>query len=208
MRKQNIKKETLLTASVVVSVLILFAAVLSYSQSNTAQSMPLTIQCSTQGTNTQSGSLTSIVIRINEYTTEQERNSLAEVFLKSGSQGLSQALKKMPTIGRISLSGTPGYDLKFIRLVPGSPAGTRKIRIVTDRPIAVAEAWKASTRTMDYSLSALEVELDMSNVKDNSKGILLPACQFIIDKKTRELNIENYQNPWKLFNFFGLKEGK
>jgi hypothetical protein len=29
---------------------------------------------------------------------------------------------------------------------------------------------------------------------------LLPACKFKIDKKTSELEIENYQNPWKLTN--------
>jgi len=29
---------------------------------------------------------------------------------------------------------------------------------------------------------------------------LLPACQFKIDEKTKELVIENYQNPWKLAN--------
>ena len=53
-------------------------------------------------------------------------------------------------------------------------------------------------RSMDYNLSALE--LDMSNEKDKSTGTLLSACQFKINKKTNELEIENYQNPWKLQN--------
>jgi hypothetical protein len=48
-----------------------------------------------------------------------------------------------------------------------------------------------------YSLSA--VELNLSNEKGKSTGILLPACQFKIDKE-RQLEIENYQNPWKLQN--------
>jgi hypothetical protein len=51
---------------------------------------------------------------------------------------------------------------------------------------------------MDFNLSALE--LDLSNDKGKSSGILLPACQFVIDKRTKELTIENYQNPWKLFD--------
>jgi len=49
---------------------------------------------------------------------------------------------------------------------------------------------------MDYDLSALE--LDLSNQKGKSSGVLVPACQFIIDKRTKELTIENYQNPWRL----------
>jgi hypothetical protein len=36
--------------------------------------------------------------------------------------------------------------------------------------------------------------------KDKSTGLLLPACQFKINKKTNELEIENYPNPWKLQN--------
>ena len=50
--------------------------------------------------------------------------------------------------------------------------------------------------SLDYKLSALE--LDLSNQKDKSSGALLPACMFKIDKKTKELVIETYQNPWKL----------
>jgi hypothetical protein len=47
---------------------------------------------------------------------------------------------------------------------------------------------------MDYNLSALE--LNISDDRNKSTGILLPACQFTIDKKTGEIVAENYQNPW------------
>jgi hypothetical protein len=49
---------------------------------------------------------------------------------------------------------------------------------------------------MDYNLSALE--LNISPEKGKSSGVLLPACQFKINKETKELEIDNYQNPWKL----------
>ena len=48
---------------------------------------------------------------------------------------------------------------------------------------------------MDYSLSA--IELNISNEKGKSTGILLPACRFKIGKD-KHIEIENYQNPWKL----------
>lgn len=54
-----------------------------------------------------------------------------------------------------------------------------------------------NSRSRDYSLSALE--LDLINEKGKSTGMLLPACEFKIGKD-RKLEIENYQNPWKLVN--------
>jgi hypothetical protein len=205
MEKKNLTKRTLTITCAVFVVLLPFAIALSFSQSEPAQAGPETIQCSAQGTSTQSGQLASLTIRINKYSTAEERKTLIDAFKQSGSKGLYEALKKMPSIGRIEIAGRPGCDLKFIRLLPNSPAGIRKLRIVTDRPIAVAEAWKASTRTMQYNLSALDIELDSSNLQDKSKGVLVPACELVIDKNTKEINIKAYQNPWKLFNFFGVK---
>ena len=192
----------------VVAGLLLFACVFSFSQGDPAALKPLTLQCSAQGTSTQSGGLTSITIRINEYSTDQDRQALVGAFKEAGSPGLTAALKKLPAKGRVSISGTPGYDLRFIRVMPGSPAGTRKLRLVTDRPIAVAEHLRANAQTMPHSITALEVTLDMSDVEKKSTGILLPAIELVVDKKNNEITIQNYQNPWKLFNFFGYKEGK
>jgi hypothetical protein len=49
---------------------------------------------------------------------------------------------------------------------------------------------------MNFNLSALELNINEVEPK-RSSGTLLPACQFQIDKD-RELQIVNYQNPWKL----------
>jgi hypothetical protein len=205
MGKKNQTKRTFTITCAVFAVLLPFAIALSFSQSEPAQEGPESIQCTAQGTSTQSGSITSLTIRINKYSTAEERQTLIAAFQKSGSQGLYDALKKMPSIGRISISGQPGCDLKFIRLLPNSPAGIRKIRIATDRPISVVESM-SHARVLDYNLAALDIELDSSNLKEKSKGVLIPACELKVDKKTKELNIKAYNNPWKLFNFFGVKE--
>jgi hypothetical protein len=112
---------------------------------------------------------------------------------KAGSQGLFNALNKMKAKGHIAVTGTLGYDISFVRKLP--TADGFKLRVLTNRPITFGEAWTDS-RSMDYNLSA--VELDLSNEKGKSTGVLLPACQFEIDNKTQELGIDNYQNPWKL----------
>ena len=33
------------------------------------------------------------------------------------------------------------------------------------------------------------------------EGTLIPACRLRLDKKKNELQIESYQNPWKLDHF-------
>jgi hypothetical protein len=160
-----------------------------------AQDQPLReeYQAQAMGQGTQLGQTFNVTIRIEEFSTPEERQALVDAFTKAGSQGLYNALNKMKAKGRISITGTLGYDISFVRKIP--TADGFKLRVLTNRPIRFGEAWTDS-RSMDYNLSA--VELDLSNEKGKSTGVLLPACQFKIDKKTNELGIENYQNPWKL----------
>jgi hypothetical protein len=37
-------------------------------------------------------------------------------------------------------------------------------------------------------------------------GTVLPACKLIVDKKTQQVDIETYQNPWKLTNIMVSKD--
>ena len=150
-------------------------------------------QAQAMGQGSQMGQTFNVTLHIEEYSTPEERQILVDAFEKAGSQGLFNALNKMKSKGRIAITGTVGYDVSFARKLP-SAEGT-KIRILTNRPITFGEAWTDS-RSMDYNLSVLE--LDLVSQKNKSTGTLLPASQFVIDKKTHELTIENYQNPWKL----------
>ena len=50
-----------------------------------------------------------------------------------------KALQDMKPVGRIAITGTLGYDLSYIALIP-SPTG-RKIRFATNRLIRFAEAY-------------------------------------------------------------------
>jgi hypothetical protein len=150
-------------------------------------------QAQAMGQGTQLGQTFNVTIHIQEYSTPEERQALVDAFNKKGSEGLFNALNKMKSKGHIEVTGTLGYDISFVRKLPG--ADGVKLRILTDRPITFGEAWSDS-RSSDYNLSA--VELDLKPEKSKSTGTLIPACQFDIDKKTKELGIEDYQNPWKL----------
>jgi hypothetical protein len=188
----NAKKLTLAMATVVSLALLLLAQDKPQREVFQAQAM---------GQSAQLGRSFNVTVHITEYSTPEERQVLIDAFEKAGSEGLFNAVEKMPSKGRIAITGTLGYDVSFIRQIP--IAGGRRIRVLTNRPIRFGEAW-TNSRSSDYNLSALE--FDLISEKDKSTGVLLPACQFKIDKKTKELVIENYQNPWKLVNILNRTE--
>ena len=165
---------------------------------------PEKIECTAMGTSTQMGSLVSLQITIDSFSTEEERQTLIQAFLKDKNAGISKALDKMPTRGRIQTPGTVGFELKFIRLLPNSPPGIRRIRIMTDRPISIIET-RQQSRSLDYSLSAVDLDLNDADSK-KSKGTLLPLCEFKLDNKTKEFTVEARQFPFNLVNFIHRKK--
>jgi hypothetical protein len=147
------------------------------------------------GTSTQLGRTVSIKLTINRYSTPQDRQVLVDAFKKGQSQGLAKALEKMDSVGRIAITGTLGYDVAYIRVIP-TPTG-RKIRFATNRLIRFAEAYY-NTQSKDFDLTFGEVNIDDKDKKKNG-GVLYPASQLIINKQG-ELQIELRQNPWNLVN--------
>jgi hypothetical protein len=165
-----------------------------------------TIDAIAMGTSTQLGKTVHIKVIINRFSTQQDRQVLVDAFKKGQSQGLVKALTDMKPVGRIAITGTVGYDLSYIALIP-SPTG-RKIRFATNRLIRFAEAY-ANSQSKAFDLTAGEFDLNDSD-KNKSGGVLYPAAQLIINKEG-QLQFELRQNPWKLvsimdWNGAGSKE--
>lgn len=172
--------------------LLLAAVTLALSADNRKVS---TIDATAMGTSTQLGKNVSVKVTIYEFSTEEDRQILVDAFKKGQNQGLVNALTKMKSVGRIAITGTIGYDLSFIRLVP-TPTG-RKIRFVTNRLLRFGEAYY-NTQTTAYNLTAGEIEINDSD-KDKSSGVLYPAAQLVINKEG-QLEFQLNKNPWKLVN--------
>jgi hypothetical protein len=154
-----------------------------------------TIDAIAMGTSTQLGKQVNVKVTIYEYSTDEDRQILIDAFKKGQNQGLVNALTKMKSVGRIAVTGTIGYDLSFIRLIP-TPTG-RKIRFVTNRQLRFGEAYY-NTQSTAYNLTAGEIEINDSD-KDKNGGVLYPAAQLVINKEGQlEFNLR--QNPWKLTN--------
>ena len=154
-----------------------------------------TIDATAMGTSTQLGSNVSVKIIIHEFSTEEDRAILVEAFKKGQNEGLVNALTRMKADGRIAITGTLGYDLSYIRLIP-TPTG-RKIRFVTNRLVRFGEHYY-DTQSKAYNLTAGEIEINDSD-KNKSSGVLYPAAQLVINKEG-QLEFQLRQNTWKLVN--------
>jgi len=154
-----------------------------------------TIDATAMGTSTQLGTVVSVKVIINRFSTDEERQQLIAAFKQGQSQGLVNALSKMDSVGRIAITGTIGYDLAYIRLIR-TPTG-RRIRFATNRLIRFGEAY-ANSQSKAFDLTAGEFDLNDAD-KNKSTGVLYPASQLIINKKG-ELQFELRRNPWKLVN--------
>jgi hypothetical protein len=177
--------------------LLIVGSVAGFSNDRTK---PETIDASAMGTSTQLGQVVGITVIIYEYSTPADRQVLVQAFEKGQNQGLVNALTKMRAVGRISITGTLGYDLSYIRLIP-TPTG-RKIRFITNRQLTFGEVW-ADSQSTAFNLTAGELDLN-ENDKSKSTGVLYPAAQLVIDKEG-QLQIDLNQNPWRLVDLIDWK---
>jgi len=171
--------------------LLMIACVPGFGQRGSTE----TIDATAFGTSTQMGRNFGVKILIYEFSSPDDRDILVQAFQKGQNDGLVNALEKMKSVGRISIPGTLGFDLSFIREIV-TPTG-RTIRFVTNRKIAFGESYW-NTQTKSFNLTAGEINI---NDKDKSKsdGVLFPAAQLIVNKEG-ELQWELNQNSWRLTN--------
>ena len=142
---------------------------------------------------TQMGRSFGITAIIKEYSTPEDQKILLEAFQTKGNEGLVNALSKMPSKGRLAITGTLGGDLAYIRKFE-QPDGSTRIRMITNRLLRFGEVW-ADTRSSDYQLSGLEVIL--TEDKKKNSGTLIPAAELKVGKDGH-MEIETFQNPWRL----------
>jgi hypothetical protein len=180
--------------------LLAMGLVMAASISGLAREKYETIDATAYGTSTQMGHNVGITIVIYDYSTAADRQILVDAFQKGQNQGLVSALQKMKAVGHIQITGTLGYDLSFIRMVPTSTG--RTIKFVTNRKISFGEAY-TDAQSQSFDLTAGQLELNDQD-KSKSTGMLYPAAQFLINKDG-ELQLDLNQNPWRLGGFIDWK---
>jgi len=159
-----------------------------------------TLEATAMGSGTQLGANFGVTLEIYEFSTPEDRQVLVQAFEKGQNQGLVNALSRMRAVGHCSITGTLGYDVAYIRLIP-TPTG-RKIRFVTNRQLRFGEVYW-DTQSSAYNLTVGEFDLNEQD-KSKSTGVLYPLAQLVIDKQG-QLQFELNQNPWQLVDVIDWK---
>ncbi len=184
-----------LSSKLTKSALLVLSVLLLGSLPGLARDKNETIDATAWGTSTQLGRNIGITIIIYQYSTPADEDVLTEAFQKGQNQGLVNALEKMKAVGHISITGTLGYDLSFIKMIE-TPTG-RTIRFATNRPIHFGEAYY-DTQSQYYNLTAGEININTQD-KSKSDGVLYPAAQLTIGSDG-QLTLNLNKNPWRLGN--------
>jgi hypothetical protein len=161
-----------------------------------------TIDAQAYGTSTQLGKNFTVRLLIYEYSTPEDRKILLESFQKGQNNGLANALERMKAVGRITMPGTLGFDVSYIREIK-TPTG-RSIRFITNRKIAFGESYW-NTQSQSFNLTAGEIRINDQD-KNKSGGVLYPATQLTINKDG-EPQWDLRMNPWKLNNIIVWPNG-
>jgi hypothetical protein len=157
--------------------------------------------------NMNSGPSTATVdFTIDKWSPESDRDTLLSILQEEkdsyrANDKMLKVLQKMPKVGYIRTPDRLAWDLRYARQSP-LPDGGRRIVLATDRPVGFREAAN-NPRTMDYPFTIIEVQLNKS---DEGVGKILAGTRLYIDKKSKELVLENYgQQPIRFNEIRRLK---
>jgi len=138
-----------------------------------------------------------LIIRIERWSTDKERDSLLEIIkgtpdVNRMNQALVRAMQRLPRVGRIRDTAgrgvtATGWDLRYARQNKLDEGG-RQIVIATDRPIGFWEA-RNQPRTIDYPFTILELRLDKEN---RGEGKMIADTRIMVNRDTNELVLENF----------------
>ena len=139
----------------------------------------------------------TVIIGIERWSTDEERELLRNTFLQKGQDALLGALQSVkPRTGYMRLANTMAWDLMYARSTQNDD-GTRRVFLATDRRVAFGEV-AGSTRSLDYAFTLVEIHFD---AKGKGEGKLSLGVKLDVDPKTNQLKIENYaQRPVDLMN--------
>lgn len=146
-----------------------------------------------------------VEIRIDRWSTAEERRHLIETMVEKNADALLRELQKTPSHGRFSIPGLQGPDPHELRLghdlhytwQTAQPDGGRRIVIATDRYIGFGEA-RNQPRSIDYPFTLFEIRIDKDG---KGQGKMAVATKIMFDKKKNTIELENYASePVRLNN--------
>lgn len=140
-----------------------------------------------------------IEFTIERWSTDEERAEFLDILVRGGQEALGNAMRQAGAgreIGHVRVNARLSYPIAYAYAFPDDEGG-RRVVIATDRPIDALEAI-ARSRTLDYSVSVAELQLDADN---RGEGALMVAAAVVADTERGTLTLENFgQAPVRLRN--------
>ena len=139
--------------------LCLCAAVAADAQQAKSAGAPETFGGTARAENSVGVTVSSpVLVHIERYTPEFDRNAVAEALRVGGYPGFVPALKKAPIVGSVEL-GRRKFTIRWARETP-SPTG-RTIVVVTDAPMAFVSAGPGDARPKaGYQVGLIQLTVD------------------------------------------------
>ena len=122
---------------------------------------------------------------------------MIEAFQQKGNEGLVNALDKMQSKGRMSITGTLGYDIAYAKTVSATRWNYYVAHSNQSSRFALARSW-ADTPVVGLQPVG-SGDYRTAKDKKKAKGTLYPAAKLKMNKQG-QMELELYQNPWKLVN--------
>jgi hypothetical protein len=136
-------------------------------------------------------------VRVNRWSTDEERAKLMEALKAQGRGGrdVANTLFSKESVGTIRESQSLAYALRYARSLPTE--GGRQIILATDRRIEFAEAWR-SARTLDYNVSLIILDVD---AEGRGEGQLMLGAEFTWNEEKNQVEITHFASePIRLNN--------
>ena len=140
------------------------------------------------------GHRSSVTIRIEGYTSDEERQKYLEMIREKEDWLLRDTLEKVRGLGRITVEGEVGNELALVR--EQEAAGAKVITLVTARNMSFVQH-RYGVRSTQYPFTYLQLLVDEEG---KGQGTILGAVRARFNKEG-VLEIQNYGlEPFQLFN--------
>ena len=169
-----------------ISAMLVVACLVSTAMGAAAQEIGQTFQARIIDTKNALPDRTSTNLRfgLDSVTPDEEVVELARVLAEQGPRALTSRLEKLDR-GWIQFGARSSYPLSFVRVFEREEGG-RLLRLMTHRPIGMAEAF-SNFRTTDYPFTILEIQLDEN---DRGEGRMMVGAK--LEFEGTQLEVTSY----------------
>jgi hypothetical protein len=132
-------------------------------------------------------------ITITRWSTPEERALLINSLIENGQEKMVELLRDQAETGFVRTQGGRGMGgMPSSRLHYANQAeqeGKRYVVVVTDRTMRIGEIAR-DTRSSEYDVSAIVMELTKEGDEEKGTGVFYPAVKFGFNKEKNTLEIE------------------